>query len=238
MANEDFTTYTEEDPLTKITITSSKVSWVSLDRNDVSYVYKDAGVNHFDGDFTHQFETMEITGTENGAFLYPYAVHNNVGDFNNTVVDGIGLGLAYLSSTPRIYFYLFENGSFNSDMSVTLLLDTLYYITVIRDDDGGANSTGQYTVYIRTGSHEGTLIDTLVEDCSAGEQNDLRYIYSIATSGVGSGVPAGDGYSQNLDLNESVPDAFVKIITVAYATVEKINTVSKSTIAKIFNVST
>ncbi len=120
-----------------------------------------------------------------------------------------------------------EEGSSTTD-EFNHTTGTTYYCTVVR-----TYSTNVYTMYVRTGSHVGTLVDTLVVTAAAAY--DFRYCYGAQSLDVGTGTI--DGFIQNLNLNEA-SDAFVKIITVAYATVEKINTVSKSTIAKIFNVST
>ena len=48
MAVEDFTTYTEVDPNSRITVSSTKVTWASVQRDEDAYVYKDKGVNYFD----------------------------------------------------------------------------------------------------------------------------------------------------------------------------------------------
>ena len=66
-------------------------------------------------------------------------------------------------------FYVSENDAplFDTELFGSAA-STTYYITLHRDDDGGANSTGQYTLEIRTGSHTGVLQETLSIDSSAG----------------------------------------------------------------------
>jgi len=51
--DEDFSTYTEEDPETLVTVTSSRVTWAGTAPNNVAYVCDDKTADHFDGDFTH-----------------------------------------------------------------------------------------------------------------------------------------------------------------------------------------
>ena len=55
MAIEDFSTYTETDPNSKIAVTSSKIDVSAIDRGDNAYVYDDKGSNFFDGDFEFLF---------------------------------------------------------------------------------------------------------------------------------------------------------------------------------------
>lgn len=196
--NEDFTTYTEVDEDGDITIASTKVEWVTITRADESYVYKDYTANHFNGDLTHQFEfyldaEVGTTVTSN------YGLCNYINDYKYGLDNSEDQqGVDHYNTTQRLY--VLENGGYTHD-SWTMLLDTLYFYTFERDDDGGANNTGQLTIEIRTGSHAGPLQDTLTQDCSVGEQNDFRYAYILQTYNDG-GTGCTDGYLQNLDLNE------------------------------------
>jgi hypothetical protein len=207
---EDFTGYTEFDEGNDVTVDSAtKVSWVNLQsRAETAYLYKDKGANHFSGDFTHKLELYE-SQFKNSSFLYHWLLGNIVGDaYDIEAASGDAVGVysesAEFDAITRIGVKLFESGGETVDTWTTAGtgLSTLYFIEVVRDDDGGSNNTGRVTVYIRTGSHSGALQDTLVVDCSAGEQNDFRYIYALSTwDSGGSGVYA-TGYTQNLDVGE------------------------------------
>jgi len=221
---EDFTTFTEVDEQPALTVDSThKVSCLNYNGvQNTGYFYKDYGVNHFNGDFVHRFEAYISACTEAQSL---YTLQNIVGDWLNNYgspwsQDALSIFFQkdYLG-TYRIIGELIENGAYAvEDDSVALSLSTLYYITVVRDDDGGANSTGRITVYIRTGSHSGVLVDTLQFDCSAGEQNNYRYINILSSLDVGYGDASNTGYVQNLALNEIVnvtiyPDTLTASLT-------------------------
>jgi len=209
MAYEDFTTYTEFDEGSAVTVDSAtKVSWASLKtRNETSYLYKDKGVNYFAGDFTHKFE-IQFSPMGDIAWSNHWMLSNTVGDTQD-VMDASADAYALFSydNTEAIYLRLFESGSMVDDSWAAPgpQSSTIYYIEIVRDDDGGANSTGRVTAYIRTGSHSGVLRDTLVVDCSVGEQNNFRYIYGLATSDKNDFEEGlATGFTQNLDIGEAV----------------------------------
>lgn len=206
MATEDFTTYTEVDPDTVITVIAAKVSWDDLDPRDVeSLVYDDKGAGHFSGDFTHLFE-IDLSGFSSDNQLVGYWVlANMVGDLFDMAGASADGHCFYLYTTGDLHSLrlgAIENGAFNVDEWDSAAQATTYYITLDRDDDAGANSTGQLTAYIRTSSHEGDLQDTLVQDCAAGEQNDFRYIYALSTFDNNDNKGTIDGFTENLDLQE------------------------------------
>ena len=210
MAYEDFTTYTKVDEGGDITVESAtKVSWVALKtQQETGYLYKDKGSNYFDGDFTHKFEMQfGIIGDKGHSFNWMLA--NTVADWQ-AIYDASGDSFAFLTfdNIEIIYLRLTEGGSLLYDAWLNPLPQafTTYYIEIVRDDDGGANSTGRLTTYIRTGSHSGVLQDTLVVDCSAGQQKDYRYVYAVTTNDrdyYKEGLV--DGFTQNLDLGAAPP---------------------------------
>lgn len=203
MAYEDFTTYDETDEGDNVTVIASKVSWVSLTRGESSYVSKSKGSNHFSGDFTHQF-VCNFSDRFSYALVGAWALANVQNDLKG-IVDSSGDGLFFGQESSALVFKLYtvENGSLNGDISITFTASTDYYVTIVRDDDGGANSTGQITATIRTGSHVGSVFDILTVDCGVGEQNDFEYIYGLQGYDSGSGGAGSiSGYTENLDLNE------------------------------------
>jgi len=203
VAYEDFTTYTEVDPGANITKTATKVSWNDLATGSESYICDDKGVDHFSGDFEH---LLEITMSDCGFLAYQcwWVLANGLGTPSALATGGGDLYYFYQFGGSSIGITIIENGvNGGSDYWGSPSQSTLYFVTINRDDDSGANSTGRLTVYIRTGSHTGTLKDTLTVDCKAGEQNDFRYVYPCSSYGYGS--QTCDGYTQNLDLQEAAP---------------------------------
>jgi hypothetical protein len=213
MAIEDFTTYTEVDPGDDITIIPTKISWDDLNSRGggSSYVCRDKGAAYFDGDFSHRFILQRISAVT-GATPYHWLLANAVNDFQTMKVadeDMAGIRI-YYSGGPSggIYLNLIEDGEQLQDGwsgSGYPPAGIDYYITVNRDDDGGANSTGQYVARICTVNYYGEpgaiLQDTLQLDCSAGEQNDFRYVYGLANVNTGDTYLC-DGYTENMTVTD------------------------------------
>ena len=184
MAKETFTSYTEVDPGSAITVAANTITWTELSsRADDSYVYYDFGANYFSGDFTHKFKINVSDMDTSIAFWFPWALANSVNDMkgiDNAGESFIAFGL-HNTGTFDMYLYVCESGNLSTDNSLNLSLDTDYYITVNRDDSAGTNSTGLLTAYICTGAHYGeggTVVDTLVYNCKPGSKPDFRYLYA------------------------------------------------------------
>jgi len=192
MAVQNYTTYTESDPDGVLTVAAAAITVTNMDESTpVAAVYKDFTAGYFSGDlhWRCQFTTPAAGGAENSSFLYFWLLTNAV-SAPSTIEGASGdyQAVFYFESSggvPLIFLRLVENGvTTNQDFSVNLSLETKYYLDIYRDDNGGANGTGQYTVYICTGNYNDeagfTLVDTLTRDCSAGEQNDFRYLYACS----------------------------------------------------------
>lgn len=224
MAYEDFTTYTEFDESGDITVDSAtKVSWVNLKSiQDTGYLYKDKGVNHFSADFTHKFE-IQFSNVTDTAVLFNWMLANAIGDWRDLYVadeDFYAFGVYY--ANENLQMRIIEGGVITDDdtwLTPGPQASTTYYIEMVRDDDGGVNSTGRLTAYIRTGSHSGVLQDTLVVDCSVGKQNDYRYLYAMATDDSGSGTSSIDGFTQNLDIGEATTTSTTSTSTTTTTTI-------------------
>jgi hypothetical protein len=193
MAVEDFTTWTEDDPNSKITVTSSTITVTAFSRDQAgSWVYNDKGSNYFSGDFTHRFKFNKDTGTNFNIF-YPWLITNSVDEPNDIdTANGDFQGLYIFQANAFTYhmcLQMCEGGTLKHAYGscpnpIVFNEDTDYYITITRDDDGGVNSTGQLQVEVYTGNYSGELgaveVGTETLDCSAGEQNDFQYIFAAA----------------------------------------------------------
>lgn len=212
MAYENFDIYTEgaDEGNDIVKTDSNTLTFTTFDAIDVTgYWYKDHGVGHFGGDFDHKFECQfsNFVNPPSAVFVYFWGMSNTVGDLHAAKTAGDdGCGFGVYSDTPQLWLRVLEAGSWSEDkwLNPGPQLSTTYYVNAPRDDDGGANSTGQYVAYIRTGSHTGTLRDTLTVDASAGEQNDFRYYFPISSADYNGGADTVDGFSQNHDLQEVV----------------------------------
>lgn len=209
MAVEDLTTWTEEnDTGSWLTVTATSVVWDDLPRDRDAQLVK---AHNETGDFTHKFEfTTAATGeTSVDSWVYPYVIRDtNIGP---DIATGDALALYYVKNATGIFLVLrLREAGADADFEVStgLSYSTKYFITITRDDDAGANSTGQSVCYICTGDYNGevgaTLIDTLTVDSAAGEQNDYAYVQLARPRGSG-GTAAQDGTVENVDFGEAAP---------------------------------
>jgi len=203
---EDFTTYsTGGDNIGELTITENKIAINEslLGRNEDAWVYDDKGAGHFDGDFTHQLEIMATAQTGGYGLFNCWILANAVGDaydLEQASESYYLIELVEYADVYTIYVRIYEGGSEVDSDSYSGSIDTLYFLTIARDHDGGGSNKGRLTVTIRIESHTGEVQDTLTADSSA-EQNTFRYIYGMAGYNTG-GTGQIKGYVQNLDLNE------------------------------------
>jgi hypothetical protein len=208
---EDYTTYTEVDQGSDITVAANTITITGfLSRTQTGYVYKDKGAAHFSGDFTHRLK-VNISAIQTNTIAVVWGLSNTVGDekgWRDASDDSICIRFATAISWERIYLVLDENGSSPSnDYYQGWSTSTDYYLTIDRDDDGGSNSTGLYTLYICTTNYYGeggaVLVDTLTAQSSAGEQNDFQYCYGLAGYDDNSPSPTVSGTIKDLDLGEA-----------------------------------
>lgn len=197
MAIEDLTTYTEEDTEDKITITSSRSTVADLRRNDESYLYKDHGENHFDGDFEHDFEVEETDRFDVSVHVI-WELSNDIDDLYGSISTNEKMLFVWLLGGTAIRLYeRYGVGQSQYDAG-TISEDTPYYLTVERDEGVGDHGTIYCRIY--DDSERTNLVDTLT--LTLNEKGDFRYLYTTNAYNDGDERPCG-GYTQNYDLNEA-----------------------------------
>lgn len=198
---------TEVDPGSTITCGVQSVTMADLQTlNTDSYVYVDYGAGYFSGDFTLK-GVFKITGSSGTSAQIRFLLLANLIDDALGIDDAGGdyqTVLWYISA--GVYYFgmeIVEDGSYRIDFSVAVLTDTNYYVTFSRDDDAGVNGTGQLTAEIHTTAYhpDGTHIDALTLDCSAGQQNDFRYLYPLDTYNSGFNNHKLSGSLQSITQN-------------------------------------
>jgi hypothetical protein len=214
-SSQDFTTYTEVDSGTSLTVTSTKITGVPISRAATDYVYKDFTVGYFSGDFTHRF-IANISNSQDGWSKYGHWALSNAVEDMKDLEDGSRDGAAFFmrweKNTNRYFcaLWVWDDGVGTEDSSDGVfqpIASTDYYITVTRDDDAGTNGTGQYKAYICTTAYctsGGNLQDTLSVDAGAGEQNDYRYLYGTVSYDTGNSGWETDGYTQSMEIKNSL----------------------------------
>lgn len=198
MAVEDFSTYTELDDNSRITVTPSRVTFESLTMGEDAWVYSDKGADSFNGDFTHLLTVMMTAGNKLDARAYIWCLTNIVDDTRGIDnANGSFLGLMFYRDTTFYTIVLREchNGTLYGD-TYTISLDTPYYLKIVRDESVG--TYGTLYCYIYSDSARTTLLHTL--DLLLYAKRDFRYIFAVNTTNVSNASYTASGYSENLDL--------------------------------------
>jgi hypothetical protein len=203
---EDFTTYTEEDPNNRITVETSKVTFTNLTRAEAAYVYKDKGVDHFNGDFEHLLTVNSISSSGEYPFTSFWGLSNDIGAYNVLAEAGkswIIIDIYHNPVNPRIEIRESDGGTVYYEITSYYSPNTPYYLKIKRDESVG--TYGTLYCYIYSDAARTTLIDTL-EMALHTSKKDYRYIYAVQSMGL-AGDPYMSGYSENLDLGEEEPPA-------------------------------
>ncbi|MHA2403593.1 MAG: hypothetical protein ACXADH_11430 [Candidatus Kariarchaeaceae archaeon] len=206
----DFDTFTKVDASSKITAeTSTRITWVDMDRDIDSYKYKVYSGGEFDGDFTFRFTVNMSNALDLWDLVGNWGLAQEADDIAGWAGDGCYVSSHWNPDSNFYYIalYIVENGSevgSDATLSGTISASTDYFITVTREDGGGGSGTGQYKAYIRTESHGGALQDTLSADSSANEQNDFTYLYGVVSENAAAGGRDIDGYTDTMEFKSSL----------------------------------
>jgi len=232
---EDFTTYTENDANGRFTVTSSKIDVSGLRRDDQGhYVYKDKGVNHFDGDFEFLFEaSVADVGSDDSSWMYMVMVANAVNDFKG--LEGASEDCIAADVYPyrpndgdyRWGLQELDSGTGYLDYSYAgYTFDTLYYLTLKRDENVGTYGTAY--LYVYSDAARTTLVDSYSIALHTSKK-DYQYIYGVSARGDSpTAAEAITGYVQNLDLQEAATET---VTTTAKARIKQTG-ISKTIQAK------
>jgi len=211
----DFTTYTEDDPLNRLSQTATRSTWTGMTRGDIeTALWKDYGAGNLGLAWTYQFMlhlTQVEAGDADSRFLCACIGADNVP------------GASEPSAVNRAYIYVVEDGNNDDkftldiviatavinefDISVVLDAGVDYYITWIRSNAGKT-----CTATIRTGSHAGPIVDT-ISVTHVDFNNTFRYMKAPQKQDFAQDV--GDwstGYVENLATpSEDLLCAFIVI---------------------------
>ena len=198
---EDFTSsnwnngVAQSDPNSRLTITANRVTWAGLTSDETCYFYRDAGVDHFSGNFEHLLKVYDDYGTGSSRVMF-WSLANYVG-----ALDGGQnhiYSFVYYSTAIMYLRESYDSSSYSDYCSISF--DTVYYCEIERDENVG--TYGTLYNYVCTGNYYddgGSLVDTL--NVALHVKDDYRYIYAVQSR---TGVTAyRDGYVELLDLQEA-----------------------------------
>lgn len=195
MALEDYTTYTEVDPNSKIGVTSNTITANGIETNFDAYVYDDKGAAFFDEDYSQELDFQKTGGSSGNQFVYIWGLANVVAGGRALLTSYQAHQIIIFGSNPVVRLLECRGGSFVSDDSIALSLNTRYWLTMIRDESIGAN--GQLQCFIYSDSGRTVLVDTV--SVLLASKQDFRYVYAINSDNHGS-ASSWSGDIQNLDL--------------------------------------
>ncbi len=202
MAKENFLTYTESDASNRLSETSSRVTFTDLKPNDDNtYLYRDLGVDYFDGDFEHRF-AFRLTSLEQWAVLYLWAMTNDLDDYVGLRDGGkSGFFISYSRTLTSLSLRLWEldSGAVAATSGVNFSSQTTYYVKVTR-----VESEGTYgKIYLRVYSDPefSSQIGTTFSITLSSSKKDFRYVHPTMSNGElfdGNNGATG-GYVENLE---------------------------------------
>lgn len=198
MAIENFGDYTEVDPNTRITKTSTRVTWTDLDRNETAYVYRDMTEDYFDGDFTHVF-TVYITSTINGSYVNCWALTNDLNScrvIDNASGDYLAAHIIGTLTARTIGITECDGGTTYTD-SYVASQETAYYLKITRDETVG--TYGTLYCYIYSDPLRTTLLTTLSVTLHSSKK-DFRYVHACNSDNSSATPYPESAYIENLYL--------------------------------------
>ena len=206
MALEDYNTYTEVDPNSRIVAATRRVAFTDLTINETAYVYSDKGAAFFDGDFVHHL-TILITASDASMSVASglWALANTVNDWNGMrAADCLDLYFTSQGATPNRKLTIEESngGSITASSDFAMTVNTIYYLTIYRDESVGANGTLYCRIY--SDASRRTLLTTL--SVTLTEKQDFQYIYALASRSTVVSLKHS-GYTENLQLFDSLTEA-------------------------------
>ena len=203
MALEIFTTYTEVDPNSRIAVDATRITFTALTNSEEAYVYKDFGVNHFDGDFAHYVTVFYSSHDQNQPVATGWVLANDIDDVRGLLIGNKDAFFirAFVATGGQFRIDLNESdgGSLATD-TADLSISTIYYLKLARDESVG--SFGQLQCVIYSDAARTTVVDTLSLTLRTSKK-DFRYLYPLSVWKSGD-ADAATGYFENLELFDSL----------------------------------
>lgn len=186
---EDLTTYTEVDPNSHISATSSRMTGIGINRNEKAYAYYDKGVDYFDAlDIDFDFRITEISVNDIFGVI---GVSNVLGHLGEWGVNDVRVNAYYPGGAQaRIYITTSAGGDY-----MVISVNTTYYCTLER---AAGNATFNLKVY--SDADRTNLLDTLTCNISTASTKH-RYIYGISSQYTGATSYYASGYVENVVIN-------------------------------------
>lgn len=188
--------YTEVDTgNNRLTVTSEEPYKVQIDDvkpDEVVYLYKDFGADHFGDEFEHLVTFIGQGSQSSNRFAPVYGHANGLGSIGTGAGDEIGNFLIWNANRIRLLRKT-EFTSSTSSFATGLSLNTPYYCKLKR-------STGTVYAYAYTDSNRTNLINSV-----SGSSSTAHFRYNIAHQRHSSLGAGAFGTLQDIDIQEITP---------------------------------
>lgn len=218
---ENFTSFTEVDPNSKITKTASTITVAALSRNEDAYVYKDFDVDYFLGNFEIDFAlNVGSYGGLGSGVGYLIAMSNAVEELRWLYLNRATehFWYVYIASALGggnvqigIQFYNGGDPPVNDLTGYILSQGTDYYVTVKRDESVG--TYGTMYLYLYDDAARTNLLDTLTLTIPNSKVN-FRYLYGVQTYNSGGATYHWTGTVSDLDIVSAAYSGGAPTVTV------------------------
>ena len=216
---ENLTTYTEVDPNSTITVSSSRVTVHGMRRNAYEYICKDFGAGYFNEiDISFAFYLASTSKAECAANVA--LSNNNEGRWLSPIVSFF----IFRSRTQSNWEVYYRVGNNNAVLIYSgFSSDTVYYARMRR-----AASADKIYFYLYSDAYHNNLIASANDTIDAGWA--FRYFYPVMSSNIGYGGAADfNGYFEKFDLGGNIASRN----GVSWGSISKINGTAIGNISKI-----
>lgn len=214
---ENLTTYTEVDPNSTITVSSSRVTVDGMRRKAYEYIYKDFGAGYFNEiDISFAFYLASTSKAKCAANVA--LSNNNKGKWLTPIVSFF---ISRLQSSWEVYYQVGNNDAVLIDSGFSS--DTVYYARMRR-----AASADKIYFYLYSDAYHNNLIASANDTIDDGWA--FRYFYPVMSSNIGYGAAVDfDGYFEKFDLGGNIASRN----GVSWGSISKINGTAIGNISKI-----
>ena len=185
---EDLSTYTEVDPNSHISATSSRMTGDGIHRKETAYAYYDKGADYFDA--LDIYFDIRATNLDSNDILGVFGISNTLNHIGAFGTSDIKVVFYYPGGGSR-GLYLGTGGALDH---MAISLDTTYYCILER-------AAGSASVNLKVYSDSGrkTLLDTLTGTMAVASTKH-RYIFGISSQYTNNNY-AANGYVENVVIN-------------------------------------
>ena len=185
---EDLSTYTEVDPNSHISATSSRMTGTGIHRKETAYAYYDKGADYFDA--LDIYFDIRATNLDSNDILGVFGISNTLNHIGAFGTSDIKVVFYYPGGGSR-GLYLGTGGALDY---MAISVNTTYYCILER-------AAGSASVNLKVYSDSGrkTLLDTLTGTMAVASTKH-RYIFGISSQYTNDGY-AANGYVENVVIN-------------------------------------